>query len=152
MAARRLIVVLALLLAASVAAAAILPDRRGGSTATTSTSMSTTSTSTSTTSTSAGIDAGGTGEALGRRIVASEQRPPTVRAAVGDQLNLTVASDAATEIEIEALGLIANASENSPARFDLLLRERGMLAITDAANGGLIGRLVVSRPQPAGTK
>ena len=165
MAARRLIVVLILLLAASVLAASIMPDRTSriagvdnddtSTEETTSTSEETTSTSEDTTAAeepAEGVeDPAGTlssgGRALTRRIDASEAKPETVTAAVGDQLSLSVGSDPARTIEIAPLGLTEFAGDDAPARFDLLLRAPGAYPITDAADPAVIlGRIRVLAP------
>lgn len=140
MAARRLIVILVALFAISIVAAMIAPDRRGGLIGgrTTSTTERTTTTTTTTTP-----DALPPGESLSARIVASVAEPETVRASVGDQVGLTVASRRAREIEIPAFGVTEDAAPDAAASFNLLLREPGLLAIIDADSGALLGRLDV---------
>jgi len=173
MAARRLILVLVLLLAASILAASIAPDRTGrlvGIEAdkteeeTTSTEATTTSTSTAeeaTTSTEdepGGAAAAGAGSAdepatggvaLTRRIEASEKRPETVTALVGDQLSLSVGANPAREVAIPSLGLTDFAGDDAPARFDVLLRDPGLYAVTDAEDPAVIlGRIRVRAAEP----
>lgn len=145
MAARRLIIVLLVLFAFSIAAAMIAPERRGGligGSSSSSESTTTTSMPTSTTTTTE-LPAG---EAIRERIDASAQDPATVKAFVGDQLELVVASERARAIEIPAFGVTETAAPDAPAGFNLLLRESGRLAILDADSGELLGRLDVREP------
>jgi hypothetical protein len=146
MAARRLIIVLLVLFAFSIAAAMIAPERRGGligGSSSSSDSTSTSTTSTEATTTAAELPAG---EAIRERIDASAQDPATVKAFVGDQLELVVASERARAIEIPAFGVTETAAPDAPAGFNLLLRESGRLAILDADSGELLGRLDVREP------
>ena len=148
MAARRLIIVLLVLFAFSIAAAMIAPDRRGGLIGGSSSSSESTTTTTSTTSTEATTTAAAlpTGVAIRERIDASARDPETVKAVVGDQLELVVASERARAIEIPAFGVTESAAPDAPAGFNLLLRESGRLAILDADSGELLGRLDVREP------
>lgn len=135
MAARRLIVVLVLLLAVSVAAAALAPERRGASTAAEEEAGA------STTQGSPGEDSG---ELVERGIVASAEDPETIRLAVGDHLQLSIASEEPLEIEIEALGVIGNTDPLAPAFFDVLMTEPVNAPITDTASGEVLGRVVAT--------
>jgi hypothetical protein len=141
MAARRLIIVLVMLFAISIVAASIAPDRRGGLIGDDSTS---TSSSTTTTTTSAPPPSG---DALTVRIDASASKPETVETFVGDQLELNVGSERAREIEIADFGVTEDAAPYAPANFNLLLREAGRLAITDADTGQILGLLVITEPE-----
>jgi hypothetical protein len=146
MAARRLIIVLLDIFAFSIAAAMIAPERRGGligGSSSSSDSTSTSTTSTEATTTAAELPAG---EAIRERIDASAQDPATVKAFVGDQLELVVATERARAIEIPAFGVTETAAPDAPAGFNLLLRESGRLAILDADSGELLGRLDVREP------
>jgi len=147
MAARRLIIVLLVLFAFSIAAAMIAPDRRGGLIGGSSSSSESTTT-TSTTSTEATTNAAAlpSGVAIRERIDASARDPETVKAVVGDQLELVVASERARAIEIPAFGVTEAAAPDAAANFNLLLRESGRLAILDADSGELLGRLDVREP------
>lgn len=132
MAARRLIFILLLLLVASVVAASLAPNRR--------TIVSTPSTS----STPAPREPSPLpGDSL--RLRASASKPATVEAFVGDQVELTISSDPARTIMIEPLGLTEFAEPDSPAHFNLLLRDAGAIPITDG-DGNVVGRLQVSEP------
>ncbi len=136
MAARRLIIVMGVLFAISIAAAAIAPQRP----ITASTESSTTTALDLTGSTTGGAE-------VNELLPASPSSPSTVRANVGDQLSLTVSAPRPLEVEIADFGLIANAAPAAPAIFNVLLRDPGSVAITDASSGRVIGRLVV-RPAP----
>jgi hypothetical protein len=145
MAARRLIIVLLVLFAFSIAAAMIAPERRGGLIGGSSSSSESTTTTSMTTSTTTTTELPA-GEAIRERIDASAQDPATVKAFVGDQLELVVASERARAIEIPAFGVTETAASDAPAGFNLLLRESGRLAILDADSGELLGRLDVREP------
>jgi hypothetical protein len=151
MAARRLIIVLLVLFAVSIVAAMIAPERRGpllgdrSSSSTDSTSSTTTTTSEATTT-----DELPSGEALTARIEASESKPESVKAFVGDQLELSVGSRRSREIQIPAFGITETAAPDAPATFNLLFRDAGKLPIIDADSGELLGRLDVSDPRGAG--
>ena len=137
MAARRLLIVLAILMAISIAAAAIAPQRPvtgPGEPATTATEEATDRST-------------GSGGRVRERLQASADSPPTARAEVGDQLSLSVGAEMPLEVEIANLGLIGNADPAAPALFDVLLRDPGALAVTDAANGQIVGRVLVRRPR-----
>lgn len=135
MAARRLIVVLLVLLAVSIGAAAVAPERQGGSFVDSDEPTTSTTTPDETATPS--------GETLGRTLVADPERPATVRAAVGDQVDLSVESAAPLQIAIETLGLLEFAEPLTPARFNILLREPGVLPITDPESDEVVGRIVV---------
>jgi hypothetical protein len=147
-AARRLLIVLLLLLAASVAAAALAPDRTSQLLSTSDSSTTTTSTTTTT--------ADPPGGSLSERIDASVEKPQTVDAFVGDQLELSVgiASGPGRTIAIEQFGVTEFAAPEAPAHFDLLLREQGYYAVTDE-RGEVVGRIQVrlrgSEPVPPGS-
>lgn len=139
MAARRLIVVLVILLVISAIAAAIASNRQAR--------FGASSTTTDTTSPGEARTPEPRGELVTAELRASPVKPPTVRAAVGDRLQLSVASERGRQVEIPPLGLIATAGSLSPAHFDLLLNEPGALPIVDATSEEVIGRIVV---KPAG--
>lgn len=152
MAARRLIIVLLVLFAISIVAAMIAPERRGpllGDRSSSSTD-STTSTTTTTTEAKAPDDLPAGGEALTVRIEASESKPESVEAFVGDQLELNVGSERSREIEIPAFGEVETAAPDAPADFNLLLRDAGKLPIIDADSGALLGRIDVAEPKDSG--
>ena len=148
MAARRLILVLVVLLGISIAAAAIAPDRQtsllgdGGE----ETAEETTTETTTTDSTEEEPErAIATSDAVVKRtITADAEDPETVRAEPGDQLELLVRTDRFRQLEIEALGLIEDATPDAPAAFNILLRESGAVAITDPASGKIVGRIVAA--------
>ena len=134
MAARRLIVVLVLLLAVSVAAAALAPERRSSTAAEEEAGAST----------AQGSPGEDSGELVERGIVASAEDPETIRLAVGDHLQLSIASEEPLEIEIEALGVIGNTDPLAPAFFDVLMTEPVNAPITDTASGEVLGRVVAT--------
>lgn len=136
MAARRLIVVLAVLLAISIAAAAIAPDRRS--------SIVDSSEPESTTTAPEDVSAP-RGALVEASVVASTDDPETIEAEVGDQLSLEVVSDRPLQLTIQPLGLTEDVAADTPARFDVLLREAGILPVAVAARPGLtVARIEVS--------
>jgi hypothetical protein len=149
MAARRLIIVLLVLFGISVAAAAIAPDRKGGLIGA-SDETSTSTADSSTTSTSPAPARSSTGEALTARIDASTTRPETAKGFAGDQLELNVRSSKPRTIEIGGYGVTDFAGPETPAAFNLLLRDPGRFPITDADSGRIVGRLVIHKPAKQG--
>lgn len=150
MAARRLIIVLLLLFGVSVIAAAIAPDRQGGGgligrSETTSTTTTTTEETTAVAEEEPEGGSGRSGESVTARIRVSHEDPETVRAFVGDQLQLYVSSTDVRVIEVPDFGATATAASNAPATFNLLLRDPGEFAIVDVDTGRVIGRLAVGR-------
>jgi len=131
-AARRLIAVLVVLFAISIAAAAVAPERRSSTAADEEATSATES------------EAPPAGGSVSVTVEASTADPPTARASVGDQLELTVSAQSLLQVEIPALGLLEEAEPGAPARFDILLRQPGNLEITDAAERGTLGRILVS--------
>jgi hypothetical protein len=146
MAARRLIIILIVLFVISIVAAMIAPDRRGTLLGGRSESESTTSTTTTTTSSTTTADLLPSGGEVTAWIDAAAAPPESIDATVGDRLELTVTSDRARLVEIPAFGVTADAVAEAPARFDLLLREAGRLAVRDAETGALLGRIEVAAP------
>ncbi len=149
MAARRLIIVLLVLFAVSIVAAMIAPERRGPLLGDSSSSSTDSTTSTTTTAERTTPDDLPSGEAVTARIDASETKPESVEAFVGDQLELDVGSEHGRAIEIPAFGVTDYAAPEAPATFNLLLREPGRLPIIDGDSGELLGRLDVSEPHEA---
>lgn len=153
MAARRLIALLVVLLVISSIAAALAPtpaERDGES-----------STSTTTTETGAEGQADGAGTSSPELIEATAEVPPPrdedgapkrapepaeIDAAPGDQLALTVRTGETVAVGIPELGLLETASPGGPARFDVLLREPGTLAVL-AEGGRQVATITVAEPR-----
>lgn len=150
MAARRLIIVLLVLFAVSVVAAMIAPERRGPLLGESSSSTTDSTSSTTTTADKPPPDELPSGVALTARIEASETKPESIEAFVGDQLELNVGSERSREIEIPAFGEVETAAPDAPADFNLLLRDAGKLPIIDADSGALLGRIDVAEPKDSG--
>jgi hypothetical protein len=144
MAARRLILVLAVLLGISIVAAAIAPERQSSLLGEDTTEESTTQPEPEMTA----PEAKPSGELVETRIEADPEKPETIRVAPGDQLELQVGSGRPREIEIAEFGVLEPAEPDSPARFSLLLREAGELAITDAESGEILGRIIAAEEDP----
>jgi hypothetical protein len=132
-AARRLLILMLVLLGVSTVAAALVPvDRESGD-------------DTMTTSTSPAESP--TGELEERSIDANAEEPKTVRAQVGDQLQLRVKSRRADEVEIPALDELEDVDPDAPARFDLLLFDKGHFPVRLVERERKIGEIVVDRPE-----
>jgi hypothetical protein len=152
MAARRLLIVMLVLLGLSTLAAALVPQHslRDGTTTGTTTTQPTVSTTT---------PAQPAGRSLGAKLlvgVPHAKKPPVVANPVcakripdceplhvGDQLSLKVYSTKAAELEIPAFGLIGSASSNSPAFFQLLLREPDSIGVLFTSSGRVAARIDV---------
>lgn len=83
------------------------------------------------------------GRALRATIEVGGKRRPTVRARVGDQLQLRIAAKRALTIEL--LGETDTLTPTAPARLDLLLEARGEFPIVDLRSRRLLGTVVVAR-------
>ena len=143
MAARRLVVVMLVLLFISSLAAALAPVRPGEDR----------SDSTSTTSTTSAPEPPAADEPEGRLVKAVVKadgdggaKRPTVRAGVGDQLQLRVDSRRVATVEVAGLGATEGVAPLAPARFDLLLTEAGRYPIRFLESREQIATLVVERP------
>jgi hypothetical protein len=135
MAARRLLAFLVALMVISAVAAALAPPQRS------SEESSTTETTTSEAE-PADTPAGGEAGVIAATIdagAAAENDP--VEAKAGDQLALSVHSDATREIEIAGLGLYETAARGAPALFDVVLRDEGKFGVY--ANDELVATIFV---------
>ena len=145
MAARRLLIVLLVLLGLSTLAAALVPQRTlndRGTTATTTTQ----STTTAPTATPNPAFLRPT-----KITVGGKKFPVVSPITVGDQLRLLVRSRFPAEISIPEFGLVAFASPDAPARFELLPSTPGTFGILFAASGKPAGQIEVVPPS-AGPK
>jgi hypothetical protein len=137
MAARRLILAMLVLLVLSSIAAALVPVGNGGST-----SDSSTSTTTSTAPAPTGQ--------LVKRTIAVDPKTARIRIEVGDQLELTVRSKRADQVEIPAFGELENVDPDFPAHFDILALEPGRFEVRlDEANRPIATIEVGKRRQPS---
>jgi hypothetical protein len=135
-AARRLLIVMLVLLGVSTVAAALVPvERDAGSDDTTTTSTPTTKRP--------------TGRLVPKAIHAGAPEPQTVRVEVGDQLQLEVTSKSAHQVEIPRLGELEDVDPDAPARFDLLLFDRGRFPVRLVEVERKIGEIVVGPRQPS---
>ena len=139
MAARRLILVMLVLLVLSSAVAALIPVERDP--------VDTTSTTTTRTA----QEPPEAGELLQRKINADAAKPATIRIARGDQLEVTVTSSKAGQVEIVELGVFEDVDRFFPARLDLFPVDQGTYPVRllpdapPADPGRVIGRIVVRR-------
>jgi hypothetical protein len=137
MAARRLLIVMLLLLGISTLAAALVPPPERDTE---------TESSTSTTKSTATRERP-RGEPVAAEVTAgSGGRPEAVRVATGDQLALVVKVRRPAEVEVPAFGLIEFAEPGAPARFDVLIDERGRFEV-NAGRAGTVATIVAKRPK-----
>ncbi len=128
MAARRLIAILIVLMVISTFAAALAPRQQRSETTTTET----------TTTVAPALPGGELVEAL---VPPDPDPPAAIEARRGDQLDLRIRVADPAPVTIPDLGLSTFATPGDPARFDLLLRERGRFAIE--VGGDRVGRIEV---------
>ena len=121
-----------ILLGTSTLAAALVPTPPTGE----DTSSSSTSPRTSP------VPAGG--ELVEVKLDVDAKRPPTVRAALGDQVSIVVRSSEAAQIQIERLGLLNDVLPLSPARFNILANQPGRFEISQVEPKREVGVLYVS--------
>src|SRR5215211_1227039 len=135
MAARRLLILLLAVLAISTLGAALIAPRPGGPDQTTTTTA----------------PRGGPtrprerdGHLIEVSVRTRSRRPESIRAQPGDQLELTVRSATAGQIEIPHFGLVEDAGPDMPARFSVLFDEPGHFHVSLATTGRVLARIVVS--------
>lgn len=68
---------------------------------------------------------------------------PVIEAQVGDQLALTVTAGRPATLELEGLGATADVDPDTPARFDVLLLDKGSFQISEIASGRSVGTIRV---------
>jgi hypothetical protein len=132
-AARRLLILMLVLLGVSTVAAALVPVDRTVDDETTTTTTSTREAP--------------TGELVPESIDAGADTPTTIRVQVGDQLQLRVTSPEPDEVEIPALDELEDVDPEAPARFDLLLFNRGQFPVRLVEAERKIGEIVVDNPK-----
>jgi hypothetical protein len=137
-AARRLIVVLLVLLVVSSTIAALMPvddpERAADS-----------STSTTSTTSTPEREPPPAGELVRRTITAEAKHPKRIGVPPGTQLDVLVTSDELSDqVEIPALGEYENVNPDFPARFDLLLLERGDFDVRLVEAKRVIARILVA--------
>ena len=144
MAARRLLIVMLILLGLSTLAAALVPQRtlRNGTTTRTTNAQGTQT---------APAQPQAAGRSLSATLTLDATKEPPVVAGpvctggrkprcaapfhVGDQLTLQVYSRTPSELQIPEYGLLAFATANAPARFELLADAPGRIGILFAPSG-----------------
>jgi hypothetical protein len=83
------------------------------------------------------------GELVSRTLRAAAKKPQRIEIRLGDQLSLRVTSKVVDEVEIPALGELADVDPDSPAHFDLLPFETGTYNVRMRGSGKMVGRIVV---------
>jgi len=148
LAARRLIAILLVLLFLSSLAAALAPVQRTGKSAST-----TTTTEGSTTQAIPGppmlpsATAGVAPRLLQQSVDASRDRAPTIKARVGDQLQLRVTSRTPGTVELVGIGPTEDVGAQQPAFFDVLLRKGGSYRVRFLDTGREIALIEVANPK-----
>lgn len=131
MAARRLIAVMLVLLFLSSLAAALAPVERSSDETSTSTTDAITQ------------PVREQGDVVKATLNADPKNPQRIEASVGDQLQLRVSSSRVATIELVGLGPTEDVDPIAPARFDVLLEERGRYPVRELG-GPELGTIVVS--------
>jgi hypothetical protein len=158
MAARRLLIVMLILLGLSTLAAALVPQRamRNGTTTGTTTTQSAPTTSS--------LPNTDVPPQVAEITVGGKKFPVVAPVHVGDQLTLLVRSRRPREVSIPEFGLIGFATQDTPARFELLPTSPGVFGIlfparhvlgedvAAAASGKVVGRIKVSKRFAKGGK
>lgn len=138
MATRRLLILMLAVLAISTLGAALIAPRPEPEQATT------------TTTTDQARRAGGTPAAPGRLIEASvkagARRAETIRLRPGDQLELTVRSRTAGQVEIARFGMLEDVGPSEPARFSLLVGKPAHFEVRLAGSGRPVASVEVAPP------
>jgi hypothetical protein len=82
-----------------------------------------------------------------RTLSATLPRERPVAAAVGDHILLTVAVDAADQVQIDGYDLVEPVDPQTPAQFDFVAGQEGRFAVTQVGSGRVLGHLeIVVRP------
>ena len=141
-AARRLIFAMVALLVISSVAAALVPVPEDSAS----------------TETAPATETRGSGELVARTLRAAASKPGRIEIQLGDQLSLRVTSKVVDEVEIPALGELADVDPDVPAHFDLLPFEPGTYTVRMRGSGKVVGRIVVrgrtggtDQPEPSST-
>lgn len=119
MLARRLLLVMIVVLVVSTAGVALIAPRP----------ETTPGTSSTTTTTRTQARTGPSGRLIETSVQAESKEPEVVRMRLGDQLELAVHTQAATQVEIPALGLLDDAAPDAPAHFSILPATDGHLTV-----------------------
>lgn len=146
MAARRLIAILLVLLFLSSLAAALAPVSQTGKSASSSTTDTSTDAAASPT-----LPPETSGEAptlINQSIDTALEKPPLIRASIGDQLQLKVTSQETGTVELVHIGPTEDVGPQQPALFDVLLRDPGTYPVRFLETGREIAKIVVTATQP----
>lgn len=139
MATRRLLILMLAVLAISTLGAALIAPRPEES-----------EQATTTTTNDGARGAGGAPAAPGRLVKASVQtgarRAETIRLRPGDQLELTVRSRTAGQVEIARFGTLEDVGPSEPARFSLLVGEPAHFEVRLAGSGRPVASVEVAPP------
>lgn len=144
MAARRLMALLLVVLVVSTVAAALIAPLRQDPEPTTPTEEAT-----QTADAARAADAGDSGRLIQKSVQTPSRNPPKVQMRPGDQLELTVHTRTATQVEIPRLGQLEDAAPDAPAHFSFLAISAGRFEARALGTGPVATILVKEEPPPA---
>ena len=131
---------LAVLVGSTVAAALIAPLRQNSEPAPTEES-------TRATDWPGSEDPASSGRLIEKSVQTPSKNPPTVRMSPGDQLELTVHTRTATQVEIPRLGMLEDAEPDAPAHFSILASSAGRFEAL-ALGTGTVATILVKEERP----
>jgi hypothetical protein len=143
MAARRLMALLLVVLVVSTVAAALIAPLRQDS------ELPHAEESTQAGDAAQAADAGVSGRLIEKSVQTPSKDPPAIRMRPGDQLELTVHTRTATQVEIPRLGQVEDAAPDAPAHFSFLASSTGRFEARALGAGPVATILVKEEPPPA---
>jgi hypothetical protein len=143
MAARRLMALLLVVLVVSTVAAALIAPLRQDPEPTP------TAEATQAADGAQAAEAGDSGRLIQKSVQTPSRNPPKVRMRPGDQLELTVHTRTATQVEIPRLGQLEDAAPDAPAHFSFLAISAGRFEARALGAGPVATILVKEQPPPA---
>ena len=90
------------------------------------------------------------GRLIEKSVQAPSKDPAAVRMRPGDQLELTVRTRTATQVEIPRLGQVEDAAPDAPAHFSFLASSAGRFEARALGAGPVVTIVVKEEPPPAG--
>jgi hypothetical protein len=143
MAARRLMALLLVVLVVSTVAAALIAPLRQDS------ELPPAEESTQAGDAAQAAESGDSGRLIEKSVQSPSNDPPLVRMKPGDQLELTVHTRTATQVEIPRLGQLEDAAPDAPAHFSFLASSVGRFEAR-ALGAGPVAIILVKEASPAG--
>jgi hypothetical protein len=143
MAARRLMALLLVVLVVSTVAAALIAPLRQDP------ELTPTEEATQARDAAQAAGADDSGRLIQKSVQTPSRNPPKVRMRPGDQLELTVHTRTATQVEIPRLGQLEDAAPDAPAHFSFLASSAGRFEARALGAGPVATILVKQEPRPA---